>query len=76
MKPILISFLTPLFGFALMYGADNSNAYHLGTYITATSVADGTIIDNFNCGARILGSRVCSGGVQANITVLQNNNLM
>ncbi|MGB8030336.1 MAG: hypothetical protein WCF30_11805 [Terracidiphilus sp.] len=46
---------------------DKSGTYQLGTYITSSAVADGTITDNFNCGdPSVTGTTVCSGGVVDN----------
>jgi hypothetical protein len=52
------------------YAKDKSSTYQLGTYITSSAVADGTITDNFDCGTRTLGSTVCSGGVYANQVIV------
>jgi hypothetical protein len=49
------------------HGADKSDKYQMGTFVSAGAVSDGTVTDNFNCGDQSLGgSTVCSGGVRAN----------
>ncbi len=49
------------------HGADKSDKYQMGIFVSAGAVSDGTVTDNFNCGDESLGgSTVCSGGVRAN----------
>lgn len=59
--PILVAYGS------MAYANDKSSSYQLGTYITSSAVADGTITDNFNCGdPSVTGTTVCSGGVADN----------
>ena len=68
MQRILLYFLPVLVACGpLAYANDKSSTYQLGTYITSSAVADGTITDNFNCGdPSVTGTTVCSGGVADN----------
>lgn len=52
---------------SVAHGADKSDKYEMGIFVSAGAVSDGTVTDNFNCGDESLGgSTVCSGGVRAN----------
>jgi len=59
---IFVLTIAPLLG----KNKDNSNAYQVGTYLSASAVEDATFTDNIYCGTGGFGGTTCAGSAEFN----------